>query len=201
VEHFRWYIRHTVCSCSEDPTVTNTPKNTSSSILHNYKWLAHESYNRELSLLHSVRFVHTYLPSNIRYRKQMLSMSEDYTRQLNIVTACFICAGETFRVPLPTRCLPPIEGGTDLIDVLATYHGLFICRCLIPLQKRDTMRARRSKIWNRYLRISNAPDMRIIDRRFAYIRLYIHEIWYMRDAARNATDKELRTTIHAHLRK
>jgi hypothetical protein len=115
--------------------MTNTSKCMWSSVLNNVKCFLHESYNRDLCLLRRARFVHTYLLSKIWYCTQLLPTSEDYTRQRNSVIAWFIWAQETCRVRLSALYIPSTEDGTNLIEVQAKYHALFICRYLIRLQK------------------------------------------------------------------
>jgi hypothetical protein len=129
-------------------TISSTSKDTWSSVIENVKCLAHECCHLYLCSLQGVRFVDTYLLSKIWYCTQILPVTEDYTRQINTVIAWFIWAGETFRVPMSTLYFPPADGGANLIDVRAKCRALFLCRCIIRLQKPDTLTAEWLQMWN-----------------------------------------------------
>lgn len=151
-------------------------------VVNKIKAYAKELYCRDLSLIHRIWTVQTYLLSQCWYLAQVLPLPTTYARQIICAISWYIWQGNIFRVPINTLYLQPTDGGLGLVNVIIKCQALFLGRGRkIQMQQRSFSSAWLQH-WSTVADLRNPPDLRIVPPSLKYLRTYLQEWCYLTEA-------------------
>jgi hypothetical protein len=102
---------------------------------------AKDSYSLNLFLAHRIRYDHVYLLARLWYVAQVLPAPRQCLQQITAAVTYFIWRGATFRVAFSTLQSRRMEGGWELLDIVAKCRALLLSRIYVQGARPGTVMA------------------------------------------------------------
>ena len=167
---------------------------------HKVQAKAISAYHRDWGLAHRIRYVQVYLLSKIWHLAQVLPPWRASVQRITAAIAWYIWRGAIFRVPLSTLERPKVEGGWDMIDIMAKCRTLFFIRMWEQLTSGQVG----SGVWLRHMRVDNGrenpPVEPTVSRKYGYLYVFMLDRPYIDPPRRGEARHTARRRIYNVMR-
>jgi len=158
---------------------------------------AQGAYARDSCVTSRMRYINTFLLSNIWYTAQMLPAPNTCTQKLTTAISWYISRGAVFRVPVSTLQRPKQMGGYAMTDIVAKFTAVFFYRMNMQGNRDGSATAAWLQTWNLTVRHANPTHATKFPTKLAYLNIYAVNMAYITPPAHNEAPRCFRRRTYS----